>query len=369
MRTALLALLLSALAHDAATAEPQAQRYVGPSALYSASFRGPWQPDPSVAEDGDLVLEAHLPNGDFWARISFSERAAPPGATTADLRRLSAAHWRDSQASSHWIQSVRRLRATPTRLSGAPALASWAEKRLTSGNRTLHLAIMTVRDGVLIRIELMAPPDSWAWARRQARMVIDSLRWSPDLRRMLEQADALFEDESRAASFELYGKPDLSGHARAQYMVGLMRMEGLGVERDQRQAIDRLYLAMSLGHLEAGYALGGMLLEAASRRDGASKEDICRAATYALARAAHSRLAAKALLVQARLFRHGYCVEKKPEWALSYYRAAADAGSAEAAADVAAMYEAGKELPKDDERAALWRARETVASGTSTMTP
>lgn len=206
----------------------------------------------------------------------------------------------------------------------------------------------------------MAPIESWGLAQRHARSVVASMRWETALKPILERADALRENGRSQAAFELYDSPELSGHARAQYWAGTMLS---GAAHGSNTAAERLTRAMFLGHLAAGNMLGVLFLQAAERAKDEPPAEVCEAATFALAMASRSAQAATALLYRARLYRTGLCEVKNIKWAVDSYEDSARAGIAEAAAELAAMYTRGTEVPMDAERAAYWEQRASVASG------
>jgi len=354
MTSALVALLLALLAP--VVAHGRTEPYVGPSGLYTVSLPAAWTPDPVIAEDTELVLECDKPCGGF-GRLTFSERPAPAGTTTADLPDIAAAHWREMQADSRWTRKLQLLGEGPAQLGGAAAYTSRIDRIVDSGYRYRHRATFALRDGMLIRIELQGLAKSWAQVQRAARPVLASLRWPTALQPMLERADALLEEGSSEAAFQLYTSRPLAGHARAQYQAGMMQASGVGTGRDFVGAVNRLDRAMQLGHLSAGIMLGVILLDVAERTNGKPPAGICDDATYALARAGHSAEAATAFLLRARQYRTGLCADKNLKWAIDYYEESVNAGSTDAAAELAAMYEAGSEVPKDAEKAAFWKDR------------
>ena len=138
------------------------------------------------------------------------------------------------------------------------------------------------------------------------------------------------------------------GNAEAQYILGLMYIEGKGVPQDYKQAIVWLRKAAEQGNAEAQFSLGLI-----NELGQGVPPDLARAAfRYGeAARLGH----AEAQYKLGAMHYHGRGgVAKDFRIAAEWYRKAAEQGNAEAQLNLGQMYAEGMGVPLDLVRAYMW---------------
>ena len=132
----------------------------------------------------------------------------------------------------------------------------------------------------------------------------------------------------------------------AQYELGLLYQKGVGVSASQRTAHGWYLKAARQGHLRAQYNLGTLYAEGKG-----TKRDYAEAARW-FVRASKEGLA-EAHYSLGMIHENGLGVERNQRKAATYYRSALAAGSAQAAAKLARLEPALKELSTQADKAML----------------
>jgi len=161
---------------------------------------------------------------------------------------------------------------------------------------------------------------------------------------LLHESGLLGEIDRRAA-LEWYRAASSRGLAAAQTRLARMYATGTGVEPDLALATDLLTKAAESGYAAAQYNLG----VAYERGQGVPLDPDFGALWYR--RAAAQRLP-QALYALGRIAMAEGAGD--PAQALSWYRAAAEAGLAEAANNIGLLYERGEGVARDPVAAARW---------------
>ena len=147
-----------------------------------------------------------------------------------------------------------------------------------------------------------------------------------------------------------------SGQAEAQFDLGVLYAQGLGVRRDLEEAAKWYRKAANQGNAEAEFALGQMYL----RGWGVPRDEADAMRWFQMANSVDSDGPPTDWAPLA-----GYGVEKDSKQAAHWYRLAADKGHAEAQFSLAQLYASGDGVKKDEEQAARW----VSASATQGYTP
>lgn len=143
------------------------------------------------------------------------------------------------------------------------------------------------------------------------------------------------------------------GDARAQFNVGLLYDEGLGVEKDPQQARQWWSKAAEQGLLAAGYNLALLELEQAASEDGEGDLETALAHLRQTAEAGH--LPARYTL--GKVYQYGIGVEEDREAAFENIRLAAEGGFAKAQYNLGKAYRDGDGVEQDAEKAVEWFRR------------
>ncbi|KAF9899169.1 hypothetical protein EC991_009394 [Linnemannia zychae] len=143
------------------------------------------------------------------------------------------------------------------------------------------------------------------------------------------------------------------GFAPAQYNLGSMYRDGLGVPQDYSAALDWYHQAASQGYAEAQYSIGLMY------RHG---QDVPQDFTAAMEwyQKAASKGHDGALKNIGMLYDNGLGVPQSDSLAMEWYRKAADQGLSIAQYNIGAMFEIGQGVPKDIAAAVEWYKKAVV---------
>ena len=148
-----------------------------------------------------------------------------------------------------------------------------------------------------------------------------------------------------------------SGDATAQYNLGVVYHEGLGIPKDYAEAAAWFRKAADQGTAAAQFSLG------ASYNFGEGvAQDYEQAAFWYSKAAAQGNADAQCYLGQ--LYHNGQGVPQDYGQAAVWYRKAAEQGNAVAQLDLGIMYRTGQGVPKDEAQAAFW-TREAADQGTA----
>lgn len=147
-----------------------------------------------------------------------------------------------------------------------------------------------------------------------------------------------------------------AGQAEAQFDLGVLYAQGLGVRRDFTAAASWYRKSAEQGNAEAQYALGQMY----SRGWGVPRDEADAIRWFQMANSVESD---GPPTDWANV--EGYGMPQDPEQAAYWYRQAADKGHAEAQFNLGGLYSSGKGVKRDEEQAARW----VSASATQGYTP
>ena len=139
----------------------------------------------------------------------------------------------------------------------------------------------------------------------------------------------------------------LSGEGRAQFNLGTMYNRGFGVNRDLKKGLEWIRQAAESGHAAAQYGLG-----MAFSYGLAVKLDPAEAAKWFQAAAEQGYPQAQSIL--AHLYATGNGVELDDLAALEWYEKAATQGDARAQVELGLRFQTGNNVVEDPQRAADW---------------
>ena len=151
----------------------------------------------------------------------------------------------------------------------------------------------------------------------------------------LKEGVELLEINDAIGALKAFNKASQRGNHEAQYRIGLMYRDGVGISKDDKEAAYWFRKAASNGHVESEYEIGLCFLQ------GRGVLQDMRVGAEWLWRAADNGHARSALYV-ARMYRDGKGMNKDLRKALRYMRLAAESGEEEAI----------KELPELEKAAA-----------------
>lgn len=149
-----------------------------------------------------------------------------------------------------------------------------------------------------------------------------------------------------------FGKAARQGISNAQYNLGVLYQQGLGVPRDMKEAIKWYRSAADLGHPEARYNLGIAYIEGVG-----VPYDPARAASYFEMAAAGG--VTEAAYNLGLIHENGLLGKPGPDEALLWYKKAADKGNADAKAALEQLAKSLRIAPEDLDR--VVRQSETEA--------
>jgi TPR repeat protein len=136
-----------------------------------------------------------------------------------------------------------------------------------------------------------------------------------------------------------------AGHAEAQFDLGVLYAQGLGVPRDLTVAASWYLKSAEQGNPEAQFALGQMY----SRGWGVPRDEADALRWFQMANSVDSDGPPTDWTVV-----EGYGVPQDPQRAAYWYHQAADKGHPEAQFNLARLYASGKGVKRDEEQAARW---------------
>ena len=137
------------------------------------------------------------------------------------------------------------------------------------------------------------------------------------------------------------------GDARAQFLLGKMYANGLGVPQDDKEAVIWGILAAEKGHSGAQAFLGAMY----ANGRGVTQDDKEAAKWYRMA--AEQGLDDAQYLLGA-MYEEGGGVPQDDREAVKWFRLAAEQGHNSAQVSLGAMYANGRGVPQDDREAVKW---------------
>lgn len=144
-----------------------------------------------------------------------------------------------------------------------------------------------------------------------------------------------------------------AGDPAAQFNVGVLHDEGLGVEENSEEARRWWTLAAEQGLPEAHHNLALLQIDLASSEDGGG--DLEAALTHLTAAAEAGHLGARYTL--GKLYEYGLGVEQDPAQSAAHIRQAAEAGLPKAQYNMGKRFRDGLGVEKDETIAAEWFRR------------
>jgi uncharacterized protein len=162
---------------------------------------------------------------------------------------------------------------------------------------------------------------------------------------MYLQGIGVRQDNAQAAAW--YRKAAEQGNADGQYMLGGMYADGRGVPKDSKEAVKWFRQAAEQGYPRAMAYLGAMYLQGI----GVRQDDIQAVAWY---RKAAEQGIAQAQFSLGRMYDEGRGVPQDDTQAAAWYRKAAEQDDAEAQGFLGAMYGEGRSVPQDNAQAVAW---------------
>jgi hypothetical protein len=156
---------------------------------------------------------------------------------------------------------------------------------------------------------------------------------------------AAFKNKDYQRAYREWKAAADAGQAEAQFDVGVLYAQGLGVRRDLTEAAYWYRKSAEQGNAEAEFALGQMY----SRGWGIPRDEADAMRWLQMANSVESDGPPTDWANVA-----GYGMPEDPERAAFWYRLAADKGHPEAQYYLARLYSSGKGVKKDEEQAARW---------------
>jgi len=156
---------------------------------------------------------------------------------------------------------------------------------------------------------------------------------------------AAFKEKDYARAYKEWKTAADAGQAEAQFDLGVLYAQGLGVRRDLTEATKWYRKAAGQGNAEAEFALGQMYL----RGWGVPRDTADAVRWFQMANSVESDGPPTDWAPI-----EGYGIEKSSKQAAYWYRLAADNGHAEAQYNLAQLYAKGDGVKKDEEQAARW---------------
>jgi len=174
--------------------------------------------------------------------------------------------------------------------------------------------------------------------------VIGSILWSTAPVWCDEGMEA-FRNKDYARAFREWKAAAEAGQVNAQFDLGLLYAQGLGVRRDLTEAERWYRRAAEQGNAEAEFALGQMY----SRGWGVPRDEADALRWIQMANGPDTDGPPTDWAVL-----DGYGVPQDQQQAAYWYELAAKKGHAEAQYNLARLYATGQGVPKDEEKAARW---------------
>lgn len=154
-----------------------------------------------------------------------------------------------------------------------------------------------------------------------------------------------FRNKDYATAFREWKAAADAGQAPAQFDLGLLYAQGLGVKRDLAQAERWYRKAAEQGNTEAEFALGQMY----SRGWGVPRDSVDAMRWLQMANNPDTDGPPTDWTLL-----EGYGLQQDQKQAAYWYELAAQKGHAEAQYNLGRLYATGQGLPKDEEQAARW---------------
>ena len=146
-----------------------------------------------------------------------------------------------------------------------------------------------------------------------------------------------------------------AGDHDAQYGIGRLYRDGLGVAADPLRAFPWFQKAAEAGHVGAAFSLAAMY----DAGDGVAQDLATAAAWYT--RAAEGGLA-EARYNLGFMYERGEGVAQDPRKAADWFRMAAEQGHAEAQNDLGVLYAEGRGVKRDFDKAFSWIMKSNVSN-------
>jgi hypothetical protein len=156
---------------------------------------------------------------------------------------------------------------------------------------------------------------------------------------------AAFKNKDYQTAYREWKAGAEAGQAEAQFDLGVLYAQGLGVLRDLNAAESWYRKSAAQGNAEAEYALGQMY----AHGWGVPRDVADAVRWFEMANSVESDGPPTDWLSVS-----GYGIQQDPQQAAYWYQLAADKGHPEAQFNLSAMYASGKGVKKDEEQAARW---------------
>jgi TPR repeat protein len=156
---------------------------------------------------------------------------------------------------------------------------------------------------------------------------------------------AAFKSKDYLRAYKEWKAGAEAGQAEAQFDLGVLYAQGLGVQRDLNQAASWYRKSADQGNAEAQFALGQMY----ARGWGVPRDTADAIRWFQLSNSVDSDGPPTDWLSV-----EGYGIEKDPQQAAYWYQQAANSGHAEAQYFLGLFYAKGQGVKRDEEQAARW---------------
>jgi TPR repeat protein len=156
---------------------------------------------------------------------------------------------------------------------------------------------------------------------------------------------AAFKNKDYQRAYQEWKASADAGQAEAQFDLGLLYAQGLGVHRDLTEAAQWYRKSAEQGNAEAQFALGQMY----SRGWGVPRDEADAIRWLQMANSVESEGPPTDWAVV-----EAYGIAKDPKEAVYWYSQAADKGHPEAQFNLARLYASGEGVKRDQEQAARW---------------
>jgi TPR repeat protein len=154
-----------------------------------------------------------------------------------------------------------------------------------------------------------------------------------------------FKNKDYSKAYKEWKAAAEAGQAEAQFDLGVLYAQGLGVRRDLTEAANWYRKSAEQGNAEAEYALGQMY----SLGWGVPRDEADALRWFQMANSVESDGPPTDWAVI-----EGHGIPQDAQQAAYWYRKAADKGHAEAQFNLARLYATGKGVKRDEEQAARW---------------
>jgi TonB family protein len=156
----------------------------------------------------------------------------------------------------------------------------------------------------------------------------------------LRRATTLFVQKQYSSAYELYLRLSSAGDAEAANQIGVMLQSGIGLEKDQRKAIQFYQLAADRGSVLGNYNFGVVNLKAVGTP--VNYPEALKRFTYAA-----NKGNAESQNYLGVMYAHGYGVRKDLPEALRLYKLAAANGSGFAKQNISSLIDIGAATETD----------------------